>query len=338
MARAGLNRKSALATTTLVLAAEAPDIDVLTSLRGQVFGFAHHRGITHTFVGVPFVAAAVLLFIYLVYRWRLRLHPPTRPLEPRWGILFWLACLAGVVHIALDFTNNYGVRPFEPFSYKWYAWDIVFIVEPVLLLILLAGLLIPGFLRLINEEIGPRQKGPHGRMGATLALLGVVAVWGVRDFEHRRAVAALQARLYDGAPPLHVSAFPYWVNPFRWYGVVETQNSYQRMLVDSSTPEVDPGGHIEVQYKLEETPVTLAAKRSYLGRVYLDWARYPYTETQQLDPPESGYVVIFHDARYTYPGRLRNTLSARVYLDDKLNVVAERWGVPRAASASTGSH
>ena len=324
MARAGLNRTSALATTTLVIGAEAADADMVGYLRGPVFGFAHHRGITHTFVGVPLVAAAVVLLMYGIYqlgrRWR-----PNFP-RPRWSILFWLACLAGLVHIALDYTNNYGVRPFEPFSYKWYAWDIVFIVEPVLLVFLIAGLVVPGFFRLINEEIGPRQKGPYGRTGAILALLGMLVLWGVRDYEHRRAVAAVEARLYDGAVPLSVGVFPYWVNPFKWNAVAETQNSYQRMLVDSLTPEVDPGGHIEVQYEPEETPMTLAAKRSYLGRVYLDWARFPYTETQELSPAGSGYVVTFHDARYTYPGRLRNTLSARVYLDDKLKVVAERWG------------
>ena len=324
MARAGLNRKSALATATLVIGAEAADADMVGYFHGPVFGFAHHRGITHTFVGVPLVAAAVVLLMYGVHRLR-RHWRPTLP-EPRWTVLFWLACLASVVHIALDYTNNYGVRPFEPFSYKWYAWDIIFILEPVLLAILIAGLVVPGFFRLINEEIGPRQKGPHGRLGATLALIGVLIVWGVRDFEHRRALAAVEARLYDDSVPLSAGIFPYWVNPFKWYAVAETRNSYERMLVDSLTPEVDPGGQIEVQYKPEETPITLAAKRSYLGRVYLDWARYPYTETQELSPPGSGYVVTFHDARYAYPGRLRNTLSARVYLDDALHVVAERWG------------
>jgi len=327
MARAGLNRKSALATTTLVIGAEAADMDVIANVRGPVVGFAHHRGITHTFVGVPLVAAGVVLFVYVMYRLRLRYRPPARAIQPRWGMLFWLACLAGLSHIALDFTNNYGVRPFEPFSYKWYSWDIVFIIEPVLLLILLAGLLLPSFFRLINEEIGPRQRGPYGRGAAMLALIGMIAVWGVRDFEHRRAVAALEAQLYDGSPAVRVSAFPYWVNPFRWYGVVETPNSYQRMLVDSLTPEVDPLGQTEVQYKAEETAVTRAAKQSYLGRVYLDWARYPVLETQELEPPGSGYVVLFHDARFMYPGRLRATLTARVYLDERLNVVGQRWGV-----------
>ena len=52
MGRAGLNRKSALATLTLTLAAEAPDLDIIGRFRGPAFGFAHHRGFTHSFVGV----------------------------------------------------------------------------------------------------------------------------------------------------------------------------------------------------------------------------------------------------------------------------------------------
>src|SRR5438309_5939835 len=51
------------------------------------------------------------------------------PISVRWGVLYLYACLAGLSHILLDFTNNYGVRPFWPFSERWYSWDIVFIVE-----------------------------------------------------------------------------------------------------------------------------------------------------------------------------------------------------------------
>jgi inner membrane protein len=70
MGRAGLNRKTALATLTLTLAAEAPDLDVLSRLHGPAFGFAHHRGFTHSFLGVPLDAAVVVGFVYLI--WRLR--------------------------------------------------------------------------------------------------------------------------------------------------------------------------------------------------------------------------------------------------------------------------
>jgi inner membrane protein len=325
LGRAGLNRKTALATATLTLAAEAPDIDVLGNLKGPVFGFAHHRGFTHSFLGLVFVSAMVVGVVYLW--WRLRGRKIKDPnLPPRWGLLFVFAYLAGLTHIMLDFTNHYGVRPFWPFLEKWYSWDIVFIVEPIILLLLVAGLLLPALFSLINDEIGVRRKGPQGRLAATLALAGVVALWGVRDYEHRRAVNALEARVYEGAEPMRASAYPSWINPFRWYGVVETQNFFATMLVDSSVPDVDPEGQMRIRYKPEETPVTLAAKKSSLGRVYLDWAKYPITETEKIESPP-GYIVRFTDLRYDYPGRTgRSPLSAAVQLDRDLKVVREWFG------------
>ncbi len=70
MGRSGFNRKSALATVTMVLAAEAADIDVLWGLKTSIAGLQHHRGITHSFVGVPFIAAAVVVLVYIWNRWR----------------------------------------------------------------------------------------------------------------------------------------------------------------------------------------------------------------------------------------------------------------------------
>ena len=328
MARAGLNRKTALATATLTLAAEAPDVDVLGNLNGPVFGFAHHRGFTHSFLGLIFVSVAVVGAVYLL--WRVRGRKTRNPkLPPRWGLLFAFAYLAGLSHILLDFTNHYGVRPFWPFSEKWYSWDIVFIVEPIILILLVAGLLVPALFSLINDEIGVRRKGPQGRLAAALALVGIVALWGVRDYEHRRAVNALEARVYEGAEPLRASAYPSWINPFRWYGVVETKNFFATMDIDSSVPEVDPQGQMRIRHKPEETKITLAAKKSHLGRVYLDWAKYPISETEEIAAPHS-YIVRFKDLRYDDPARTgRSPLSAGVQLDSNLKVVREWFGFSR---------
>ncbi|HUI84053.1 MAG TPA: metal-dependent hydrolase, partial [Candidatus Binatia bacterium] len=68
MARSGFNRRTGLATVTMVLAAEAADVDVLWEFRGSIAALQHHRGITHSFVGVPLVAAAVWGCVYLVHR------------------------------------------------------------------------------------------------------------------------------------------------------------------------------------------------------------------------------------------------------------------------------
>jgi inner membrane protein len=331
MGRAGLNRKTALATLTLTLAAEAPDLDVLGRLGGPAFGFAHHRGFTHSFLGIPLTSAVVVGVVYLF--WRLRGRRTNNPkLPPRWGLLFFYACLAGLSHILLDFTNNYGVRPFWPFSEKWYSWDIVFIVEPVMLVLLIAGLIVPALFALVDREIGAPRRGSRGRVAATLALVGIVLLWGLRDYEHRRAIGALEARTYEEADPVRVSAYPSMTDPFHWYAVVETPAFFALAPVDSLGPEVDPYGQLEIRYKPEETPLTLAAKQSYMGRVYLDWAQYPVTETETLPPPQGGYLVHFVDLRYLQipsiisRGRGRRALSAAVELDKNLRVVGDVFG------------
>ena len=329
LGRAGLNRKTALATLTLTLAAEAPDLDVIGSFfRGSTFGFAHHRGFTHSFLGVPIDAAAVVGFVYLI--WRLRGRKTNDPnLPPRWGLLFLYACLAGLSHMLLDFTNNYGVRPFWPFSERWYSWDIVFIFEPVMFGFLLLGLILPGLSALIDREVGARRRGPRGRVPATLALIGIILMYGLRDYEHRRGNNALEARTYNGADPLRASAYPRYIDPFHWDGVVETASFLALAPVDSLATEVDPQGKMEIRYKPEETDVTRAAKNSYAGRAFLAWAQYPVTETEVLQPPQEGYIVRFVDLRYSSIPRViagrrgRVGLGRAVQLDKNLHVVGD---------------
>ena len=316
ISRAGFNRKTGLATAVFVIAAEIPDADIFLEVFGGVFGFQHHRGITHTFVGVPFDAAAACGVVYLWRRWRERhgARPPKIPVN--WRMLYFFAVLGGLSHILLDYTNAYGVRPFMPFNYHWYHWDIVSIIEPVILVALIAGLVLPYLFRLIQDEIGARRRQP-GRGGALAALVIIALVWGVRDYEHRRAIGALNSLDYREELPIRVSAFPYDSNPFKWHGVIECDTFYETVSVDSLVPEVDPHRRARYFFKAQDSPVSLAAKRSPLGEVYLDWAAYPYTETI---PTADGYDVRFIDLRYDYPEQAAPVLSPVVSLDPKLEV------------------
>jgi len=339
VSRAGLNRKTGLATLTLTLAFEAPDIDSIFYFGGGVTGLQHHRGITHSFVGAPLVAAGVIAIVYGVHRWRksrqknggVGKSSGTFPkLPPNWKLLYGYALLGALVHLFQDFTNNYGVRPFAPFNPKWYAWDIVFIVDPIMLLALFLGLALPALMTLITEEIGSRKPQFRGRGAAIFALICLAAVILVRDFEHRRAVNALNARTYRGEDPLRASAFPQPINPFSWNGVVETRDFFQMTPVDSTSGEVDPLNMNIVRYKPEETPVTLAAKKSRLGQVYLDWARYPLVTVEKLEGGR--YQVQFEDLRFESAEGIaqhrRPTLASYVVLDPQLRVEEMHTGPP----------
>src|SRR5258708_2801135 len=167
----------------------------------------HHRGITHSLVGAPFVAWLTVAVVYGVYRLMKRRGWEPK-LSPNWKVLYLYAVFGVLVHILQDFTNNYGVRPFAPFDPKWYAWDIVPLIDPIMLAALFLGLVVPGLLSLVTEEIGDRKAKFRGRGGAIFALTCIALVILVRDYEHRRAVKALNARTYPHAEPLHVSANP----------------------------------------------------------------------------------------------------------------------------------
>jgi inner membrane protein len=346
LSRAGLNRKTGLATLTLTLALEAPDIDSFTYFGGGVTGLQHHRGITHSFVGAPFVALLVLAIVYGVYfcrqRWGAQRRGPANgvadsraatKLPPNWKVLYCYALLGALVHLFQDFTNNYGVRPFAPFSEKWYAWDIVFIIDPVMLVALLLALTLPALMALVTEEIGSAKPQFRGRGAAIFALLCLAAVILVRDFEHRRAVSALNARTYRDQDALRVSAFPQMLNPFAWNGVVETRDFFQLLPVDSRSGEIDPLNIGVVRFKPEETPVTLAAKTSRLGRVYLDWARYPLVTTEQIEGGRN--QVQFEDLRFESAEGLAQhrgpALAAYVVLDPQLRVEEMFTGRPPQA-------
>ncbi|HJT26191.1 MAG TPA: metal-dependent hydrolase [Pyrinomonadaceae bacterium] len=134
-AKAGLERLSPGATTLCVIAANAPDSDIVVLAFGDRWTFLqHHRGITHAIVGVIGLAIILPLIFYGVdlLRSRYKAQPPQTKLK---GLML-ASFVASATHPLLDWTNNYGIRFFLPWSQKWSYGDLVFIVDPYIWLIL----------------------------------------------------------------------------------------------------------------------------------------------------------------------------------------------------------
>ncbi len=134
-AKAGLERLSPGATGLCVLAANAPDSDIVVLAFGDRWMFLeHHRGITHAIVGVIGLAIILPLIFYGVdWLWsRYRDQSPQTNLK---GLMI-ASFVASATHPLLDWTNNYGIRFFLPWSQKWSYGDFVFIVDPYIWLIL----------------------------------------------------------------------------------------------------------------------------------------------------------------------------------------------------------
>jgi inner membrane protein len=341
ISRAGLNRKTAYATLAAVLAAEAADLDMLWGFAGPVKEIQHHRGFTHTFLGAAVVAAAVAGVIWAGHflKERRRGHkaaaaeakaaaaepdapaiwPPKGPMvvprgrQPvRWWWLFLAALIAAESHIVLDWMNNYGVRPFYPFSGKWYAGSLMFIVEPVMLMVLGLAMIVPWLLGLADGEIGARRKPFRGRGWAVFALAAWVVLAGLRWWEHDSATDLARNAAITLDPIERVAAEPYPWNPFRWHVLVETPSYDQTAEVNTWVGSVDTDPRVDTIYKPAVTPAVEAAKRTYLGSVYMDWSRWPVVRDMGqepapgMDPPQlpaqrTWTTVRFADLRFNYP-------------------------------------
>jgi len=332
LARAGFNRKTAYATLAMTLAAEAPDLDVVWSIRGPVAAFQHHRGWTHTFVGVPIEAAVVVGAVWLWDWWkvrRARAQPAARrpeTLPPRWGLLYGFAVIALLSHILLDWTNNYGVRPFFPFNPHWYSGSFVFIFEPVMFLLLLIGLLAPVLFGLVNSEVGARRERFRGRGWAIFALVSVALLWGWRGWERMTAQQLALGGDFGGAGIVRSTVSPYPVTPFTWHAVVETAGFYQLATIDTWNGTVATSVQEDVFHKSPVTLAMLTAKRSWLGEVYLDWSQFPLVTDG--GPNQDGVSeVTFRDLRFLYDvpflhGREMSPLSGTVDVNMNRKVVA----------------
>jgi inner membrane protein len=294
LARTGLNRKAAYTTLAMTLAAEAPDMDTLWSLGGPVVGFAHHRGITHTFLGIPFEAAIIVGAVWLFHRWRAS-RGGTTIAPPRWGLLYLFCLIALLSHILLDWTNNYGVRPFFPFNPHWYSGSIVFIFEPVIFAALLLAMIAPLLFGLINSEVGERRQHFRGRGWAIFALTVIVAVWGWCWIERDNAIALTRTEIAG----IRVYASPYPANPYLWHMIVETPDAYHLMTADTLRNIVTSSPEKDTLYKPPTTLATLVAKRSLLGEVYLDWSQFPIVEQGGVEV-DGSTVVSFRDLRFMY--------------------------------------
>ena len=333
LARAGFNRRTAYATVAMTIAAELPDLDSLWAVDGPIAAFQHHRGWTHTFLGLPIEAAAFVGSIYLFHRWttRRRATPPssraTAAPPLRWGLLFLFTLVALLSHLMLDWTNNYGLRPFFPFNPKWYSGSIVFIFEPVLFTMLLVALIAPSLFGLIGSEVGARRQPFRGRGWAIAALVGMVALWGWRAQEKSKALQLVAAEDL-GAEQLRLGISPYPITPFQWHVIVETPMSYRLAVVDTLTDSVSADSS-NTFYKPPTTIATLIAKQTWLGEAYLDWSQFPLvTEVaRSSDPDDAGLTTVtFRDLRFMYDvpflkGRETPPLSGAVTINDDRKIV-----------------
>src|SRR3990170_3277630 len=303
LARAGLDRRGTLplASGTLMLAANAPDIDVFVLFIGSYAGLALRRGWTHgpiALVLLPLMVTAVMLAWDRLVRRRGARAASLAPVTA--GATLLLAFIGVVSHPVLDWLNTYGVRLMMPFSGEWFYGDAVFIIDPWLWLLFTAALVRWRRTRRRVQIFGAAAAAyVFGMIGASM----VAEPMALRAAE-AAGITGIEEVMYQPAP----------AQPHRASLVVATRESYTlgtfRWLTPSARVTFLPDPVPRGDWTASEVRRAMLDPRV---RDYLVWSRFPFVRTEQTP---AGTAVFFGDGRYI-DGRAGGALQGiRVVIDN----------------------
>lgn len=343
-AEAGLRRTTALATPTLLIAVNLPDLDAVTYFMGNDLSLWLRRGWTHgvlAMVLLPLVLAGAML----LYE-RIRGPSAAGAAHPR--RLLALACFGVWSHPALDWLNTYGVRLLMPFDGTWFYGDTLYIIDPWLWLLLggavclgrsqswparlawgalavaatavvFAGASSPlvrilwtaglATIVLLRSRLPAPHLSPAPRWALAAAGIYVLALMVGSRMAEADVREALADAGIDAVEDLLIGPLP--ASPHRRDVVVVTPAEYRwgtYAWFRQPRLQLDPR---RLDRPRADDPTYVAARSAPCLKGMDNWLRYPFLDVQ---PGADGTEVMLLDARYTR-GPTRGFGGARVRLD-----------------------
>jgi len=225
-----------------VFGAVAPDLDVVTMLKGELAFIRHHRGASHSLGGFLLFSAAIALIICLDFAG----NP--------WSYFLW--ALAGALsHGILDFLNSYGTQLWWPFSPKRLAGNLLMFFDPFLFIFFLPVLL--------------TYRAPH--KAAALALVGTVFYLLLR-WEMRLQVERLLQSKYDlKAEQGRIAVMPALKGMENWDFFIEAPREIIVGRLNYLNRKISNCLHMD---RKTSSPLILKALQTAPGRMFCQFTSY----------------------------------------------------------------
>lgn len=289
LARSGGDTKTPLAAATLMLAANAPDIDIYTVWTESSFGsIAFRRGWTH---GPIFLALLPIIITAIVVAWdrgiRRRRNPALAPVDVQWT--FILAIIGTLSHPALDWLNTYGIRFLMPFSGTWFAGDSVFIIDPYWWMLL--GLTL--WLARRGKSLVVVRRAAMVALAYPLLMIGLSTLGDrIALSDAAEDIEDVSEVMYQPTPANPLVADLIAVTPTAYYFGSLSWLRGGRAVFDNKPIAKGPWS---------DARVTRAIAADQDVRDFLVWARYAWV---RIDTTATGapVAVVFGDARFPEGG------------------------------------
>jgi membrane-bound metal-dependent hydrolase YbcI (DUF457 family) len=290
------------AATALILASNAPDVDIVATAGGALKYLEWHRGPTHGPLGILGLGLLTAGLVWIgrsaLDRWRVagQGRAPNAP----FGTLAVVSIVGVLLHVVMDLPTSYGTRVLSPFDWHWYAVDWMPILDIYLLIGLTAGLFFG------------RGSDAAVRRNVAIVLVFMSANYGVRAVAHVRAMAiaprvfgpllpprchmapapeGLMINRWPHATPsaplgaatrclIEMAAMPDLRSPFRWRLIAQLSNAYEvrdvNLLDTVFRTSTGAGATWRLTtYPNQWTPAAAQAAGARVAQAFLGFSRFP---------------------------------------------------------------
>lgn len=306
LARTPLGRAGRGTASALILASNAPDVDLIAATGGALRYLEWHRGPTHGPLGIVGLGLVTAGLVWAGGRVFDRRHSAQ---HASYRSLATVSLVGVLLHVLMDLPTSYGSRLLSPFDWHWYAIDVMPIIDLYLLFALSLGLVLG-----LGSEAARRRS-------ATIVLAFMVANYLLRGVAHERALrlaprvfgAALpercdplppSGRILDRWPPrssplpkasevsrclVQIAALPTFGTPFQWRLIAQLSDGYEIRgvnVIDGFGASAWSSAAMRKESDRvpnEWTPAVFAAARTKVGRGFLGFSRFPAAHAS-VDP------------------------------------------------------
>lgn len=319
LARATRTRLPRFGTAILIVSGTASDLDCLSYFNGPGAFLRFHRVVLHSLLG-----SAVLISVVAALAWWLTHEfPPKKSDSPlSFTAAARFAVLGVLGHLLLDFSSGEGVQFLWPFHRGYFSWNLTTNFDPWILLLFVAGLLLPALFRLVSEEIGGGRSSEGLRRGASIAIFLLLVYLGSRAFLHGRAVDLLYSREYRGRAPIFAGAFPNPSSPFNWRGVVFSDSTIEELNFSLAPGANFDPDRSESLFKPQNSPALELGEQTPTAKAFLNYARFPLASVYPL---ENGTRFELRDLQFAPEDTSPENILARVDFDETLRIKREEF-------------
>lgn len=342
LARTRLGRGGRGTTPALVLASNAPDIDIVAALGGSANYLAWHRGPAHGLLGVVGLGLTAAALVWGGEKF-IGQRAEGKGQKAPFTTLLVVSIVGVVFHILMDLPTSYGTRLLSPFSWRWYAIDLLPIIDIYLLIVLVAGLVVG------------RRSAEAGRRSAAIVFVLMAVNYSGRAMAHHAALRLTERQfgatlppacdqlalgpLIVGWPPRTVpssggsdpctvdtAALPTFPSPFQWRVIAQLSDAYETYDVDVLDSRLPAAARVPNHW----TPIVLEAATTRTARSLLGFSRLPQARVSA--DSSGGSTVVFTDMRFVTgladPQMLRRSalFSVTVTFSSDHKIVEERLG------------